>query len=317
MVKYVCTTGRGFEDKSNIEKLYNLGMSTVRFNMSYREKCMIDELIPFINKLNKDNKLDIKTMVDLGGPEIRIDIDEVKEIVKGNIYNVGEDIKVKNCDISILDIDDIIIFGDGEIRFKVIEKNSSNLKCISLNNGILRRNKKITNDKLLKLVPFLSEKDIEDIHIALKYNVDYLCISFVNKKEDIIEIKKIVKNNNIKLIAKIETVDGVNNLEEILDYVDAIMIGRGDLAVRYSIYDLPYYQKKICNIAKLKNKKIIMGTGFLASMKSEEVPTRAEVCDLYNAVLDGADEIMFAGETAASFYPENILDTANKIVKNI
>ena len=119
------------------------------------------------------------------------------------------------------------------------------------------------------------------------------------------------------MIAKIETIDGVNNLEDIIKQVDGVMIGRGDLAVRYPIYDLPFYQKKICNTVKKCNKKLIIGTGFLSSMKSEEIPTRAEVSDLYNAVLDGADEIMFSGETAASPSPVNVLETANRIIKNI
>ena len=317
MVKYICTTGKSFNNKDMIEKLYKLGMSTVRFNMSYREKCMIDELIPIINILNKESNYNIKTMVDLRGPEIRIDIEEPLEIIKGNTYTIGKDIKIKDGDISILDIDDVIVFGDGEISFKIIEKLDNKLKCISLNNGILKRNKKITNAKLCNSIPFLSDKDIDDINTAIKYNVDYLCVSFINTEDDIIKIKNHIKDTNIKLIAKIETIDGVNNLEDIIKQVDGVMIGRGDLAVRYPIYDLPFYQKKICNIVKKCNKKLIIGTGFLSSMKSEEIPTRAEVSDLYNAVLDGADEIMFSGETAASPSPVNVLETANRIIKNI
>ena len=196
-MKYVCTTGKSFNDIEMIEKLYKLGMSTVRFNMSYREKCMIDELIPCIKKLNKNNNYDIKTMIDLRGPEIRIDIEEPLEIIKNNIYIIGDDIKIKEGDISILDINDVIIFGDGEIKFKILEKSVDSLKCISLSNGILKRNKKITNEKLCRTISFLSDKDIEDIRTAAKYNVDYVCISFVNSVEDVIQIKSIINNSGI------------------------------------------------------------------------------------------------------------------------
>lgn len=310
-IGYVCTTGPSLNNIEKINRLFELGLTTVRFNMSYREKCMIDELVPEIKK----SKYDIKTMVDLCGPEIRIDIEEPINIVKENVYIVGKDIKIKSGNLDILNVNDIIIFGDGEISFKIIEKKDY-LKCISLNNGILKRNKKITNENLCKTIPFLSEVDIKDIENAIELNADYLCVSFVNNVEDIKKVKAIT-NNRIKIIAKIETVEGVNNLEKILPEVDGVMIGRGDLAVRYPYYMLGKIQKKISLIVKNSNKKLIVGTGFLSSMKENEIPTRAEVNDFYNTVLDGADEIMFSGETASSNSPEDVLNFANKIVETI
>ena len=309
-IGYVCTTGSSLNNIEKINRLFELGMTTVRFNMSYREKCMINELVPQII----DSKYDIKTMVDLCGPEIRIDIEESINITKGHTYVIGKDIKIKSGNIDILDVGDIIAFGDGEISFEVIEKNDY-LKCISLNNGILKKNKKITNEKLCKTIPFLSNDDIEDIKRAIKLNIDYLCISFVNTVEDIKKIKAIT-NGEIKLIAKIETVEGVDNLLKILSEVDGIMIGRGDLGVRYPYSMVGKVQKYICKTVKNFNKKLIVGTGFLSSMKINEIPTRAEVNDLYNTILDGADEIMFSGETASSISPENVLETANKIIVN-
>ena len=133
-IGYVCTTGLGLNNIKKINELYELGLTTVRFNMSYREKCLMNELVPEIKK----SKYDIKTMVDLCGPEIRIDIDEPINILKNNIYTIGKDIKIKSGNIDVLDIGDIIIFGDGEISFKIIEKNKY-LKCISLNNGVLKK----------------------------------------------------------------------------------------------------------------------------------------------------------------------------------
>lgn len=316
-IGYVCTTGKSLNNKVIVEKLYKLGLTTVRFNMSYRDKCMIGELVPAINEINLDKDIKIKTMVDLRGPEIRIDIKEPMLIEKNNIYVIGKDILIKEGNISVLDVGDIIIFGDGEIQFKIIEKIDNYLKCISLNNGMLKKNKKITNEKLCKTISFLSDLDKEDIKTALRLGIDYLCISFVNSLEDVNEVKRIVGNHKIKIIAKIETKEGVENLEKIISKVDGIMIGRGDLGVRYPIYNLASVQKKICNIVKKYNKKIIIGTGFLSSMKKEEIPTRAEVCDIYNAVLDGADEIMFSGETATSISPENVLLTANRIIESI
>ena len=310
-IGYVCTTGPSLNNIEMITKLYELGMTTVRFNMSYREKCMIDELTPQII----NSKYDIKTMVDLCGPEIRIDIPEPMNIVKDNIYVMGKDIKIKEGNIGILNIGDIIVFGDGKISFKIIEKDEY-LKCISLNNGILKKNKKITNENLCKTIPFLSESDINDIKHAIELNIDYLCVSFVNTVDDIKRVKEIT-NDKIKIIAKIETVEGVTNLKDILPLVDGIMIGRGDLGVRYHLCELGKVQKEICKIVKDTNKKLIVGTGFLSSMKENEIPTRSEVNDLYNTILDGAGEIMFSGETASSISPENVLKTANEIVETI
>ena len=310
-IGYVCTTGPSLNNIEKINKLFELGMTTIRFNMSYREKCMINELTPQII----NSKYDIKTMVDLCGPEIRIDIAEPINIIKDSIYVLGKDIKVKEGNIDILDVGDIIVFGDGEISFKIIEKDEY-LKCISLNNGILKRNKKITNENLCKTIPFLSGADINDIKHAIELNMDYLCVSFVNTVEDIKKVKEIT-NDKIKIIAKIETVEGVTNLKEILPLVDGIMIGRGDLGVRYPLHELGKVQREISRIVKDSNKKLIVGTGFLSSMKENEIPTRAEVNDLYNTILDGADEIMFSGETASSNSPEDVLKIANKIAETI
>lgn len=310
-IGYVCTTGPSLNNIEMINKLFELGLTTVRFNMSYREKCMIDELTPQI--VNSD--YDIKTMVDLCGPEIRINISEPMNIIKDNVYTIGKDIKIKEGNLDVLNIGDIIVFGDGEISFKIIEKDEY-LKCISLNNGVLKRNKKITNENLCKTIPFLSESDINDIKHAIELNIDYLCVSFVNTVEDIKRVKEII-NDKIKIIAKIETVEGVTNLKDILSEVDGIMIGRGDLGVRYPLSELGKVQKEICKIVKDSNKKLIVGTGFLSSMKENEIPTRAEVNDLYNTILDGADEIMFSGETASSNSPEDVLKFANKIIETI
>lgn len=297
-----------------IEKLYKLGLDTVRFNMSYRNKSMIKELVPAIQELNKVKNYNIKTMVDLCGPEIRININDPLKITFGETYTIGIDIKIREGDTSVLKEEDIIIFGDGEIKFKVIENKNNLIKCESLSSGILKKNKKITNEKLCRTSPFISDNDRIDIMNAIENNINYLCVSFVNSVEDIIQIKEIIKEARIKIIAKIETKEGYNNLKEIIPYVDGIMIGRGDLGVRFNIWEIGYIQKEICKIVKESNKTLIVATGFLSSMKENQIPTRAEVNDLYNTYLDGADMIMFTGETASSLSPENVLITANNIV---
>ena len=316
-LRYVCTTGPSMNDINIIEKLCILGLRIVRFNMSYRNKCMIEELLPQIQELNVNKNYNIETMVDLCGPEIRIDIENSLEIKKDCIYILGIDIKVKEGDISVLEKNDLLIFGDGEIKFKVIKNDNGLIRCISLDNGILKKNKKITNEKLCKTTQFISERDERDINDAIKYNVNYLCISFVNNVDDIKKVKVLTKNSKIKIIAKIETKEGFENLKDIIQFVDGVMIGRGDLGVRFDICKIGFIQKEICKIVKENNKKLIVGTGFLSSMKNSNIPTRAEVNDLYNTYLDGIDMIMFSGETASSISPENVLMTANKIVGNV
>lgn len=310
-IGYVCTTGPSLNTIDKINRLYELGLTTVRFNMSYRDKCMIDELVPQISK----SKYDIKTMVDLCGPEIRINISEPMKVEKGREYIIGKDICVELTNYNGLEVGDTIIFGDGEISFKIIEKDNF-LKCVSLNSGVLKRNKKITNEVLCKTIPFLSNSDILDIEKAINLNIDYLCVSFVNSLNDIKMIKEITKDR-IKIIAKIETVEGVKNLESILSEVDGVMIGRGDLGVRFPLYELGKVQKEICRVVKRAHKKLIVGTGFLSCMKENEIPTRAEVNDLYNTILDGADEIMFSGETASSNSPESVLEFANMVANSV
>lgn len=317
-MKYVCTFGRSTNSKEILYGLYKNGMSTVRFNCSY-SNYSIEDAMKIISEINNEYGCKILTMSDLCGPEVRIDIQKPINISIGQIIVFGKDVKLKNGTLDVIEKDDILIVGDGEIQFIVKSIEKGLYSCEALSSGILKVNKKITNEKICKSIPFLSEKDINDIEYACTNGIDYLCISFVNDLSNILEIKNIVNkfNPNIQLIAKIETKEGVNNLESIIKSIDGIMIGRGDLGIRLPIWELSKHQKNICKIAKQNNKKIIIGTGFLNHMKENIIPSRAEVNDLYNTVLDGADEIMFSGETAISINPIAVLKMANSIVSTI
>ena len=310
-VNYICTLGPNSLDLKILIELYNLGMRYARFNLGH-ELPYLDEAMKLLQIL-KNNGYEIKTIFDIPSSEVRI-------IAENNIaLKEGEEIQIGNnlvwCTENIAEVlseNDILTVGD-DIKLKVLEIKDNKINCIVLNGGNLKNNHKIWNEKF-KMSNTLTEKSKLAIIKAKNYEADYLALSFVNSKENIISVKKFL-NDNTKIISKIETKDAVDNLVDIIDNSDAVMIARGDLAVTNSIESLAYLQAKISRTVNILGGNLIIGTGFLESMRHKNNPTRSEVLDLYNAVYtNDADLIMFSSEIAFSKDPVRVLKTANKII---
>ena len=204
-----------------------------------------------------------------------------------------------------LSIGSHILIDDGELEFVVRKKENDDLLCESLNNGELGARKSVNVPGVRINLPSLTEKDIRNIHYAIKQNIDFIAHSFVRNRQDILDIKAILDahNSDIRIIAKIENMQGIQNLEEIINVADGIMVARGDMGVEIPLEEVPILQKKMIKMAVAQGKHVITATQMLESMIKNPRPTRAEATDIANAIYDGTTAIMLSGESAAGLYP--------------
>jgi pyruvate kinase len=217
-------------------------------------------------------------------------------------------------------IGDYLLIDDGKMRLDVVEKGNDDFTCRIFNPGVIKSRKGVNVPNVKLSMPFISKKDDEDIRFAARQRVDMIALSFVRRREDVLEVKKILAeegNLSIELIAKIENQEGVDNLDEILKEVNGIMVARGDLGVEVSTQLVPIYQKKIIAKSNEAGKPVITATHMLESMITSPRPTRAEASDVANAILDGSDAIMLSGESAAGNYPIEAVLTMDTIAKAI
>ncbi|MCK5731955.1 MAG: pyruvate kinase, partial [Tenericutes bacterium] len=268
---------------------------------------------------------------DTKGPEIRTGFFENDQAVfaKGDLVEIVKEEVLGNKDrfhvtaLELFDdikIGDYVLIDDGKMRLDVVEKKPESFLCKIFNPGVIKSRKGVNVPNIKLSMPFISSKDDEDIRFASRMKVDMIALSFVRRKEDVLEVKKILEeegNNSIEIIAKIENQEGVDNLDEILQVVDGIMVARGDLGVEVSTQLVPIYQKKIISRANEIGKPVITATHMLESMILSPRPTRAEASDVANAILDGSDAIMLSGESAAGNYPIEAVLTMDTIAKAI
>lgn len=316
MPEYICTMGPSIYNFNKLLELYNLGLRAIRFNMSHIDYDM-DEVLRMIDEIKKISGEQIETMLDTCSSEARIQIAESKEVFIGDIMVLGIDFTIDVPYQSVLSINDILQIDDGKIQFQIIGVEPFVLK--SLTHGKLKNGAGVYSPKLSINLPFLSEKGKEDINLAFSKNLDWIACSFVKTKEDVDEIRRMKQKYpecRTKIMAKIETVEAVQNLEEIISVSDGIMIARGDLAVAFPIHEIAALQDYIANKAKAALIPLVIGTGFLRSMKKNSIPERSEVTDLYHA-FKLSHKIMFSGETAIADNPAHILTTANDIFKTV
>ncbi|MFA5603637.1 MAG: pyruvate kinase [Bacilli bacterium] len=328
--KIIATIGPASTDKAVIEELMLNGMDVARLNLSHADYPFCMDIISKVNELNKKLDLNVAIMLDTEGPEIR-----TGEFVNGEAYLLaGEQIKIYREDvigdkngfsISIPKVIDnvkhntIIKLDDGKIELKVIEKRSDYLLCEVVNSGVISNYKSVNVDCPKKDIPFLNKKDREDIKFANMMNVDFLALSFVSSGDDILEINDLLialDNDHIEIIAKIENEQAIEEIDEIIRVSDGVMIARGDLGVELPLERIPGVQKMIINKCHLAGKISIVATEMLSSMETTMRPTRAEVSDIANAVIDGVDSVMLSGETTIGAHPVLALQTMEKVIKS-
>ena len=306
-----------------LKKLYNSGMNIVRLNTAHQTPEITMGIINQVRSLS----MDIQLIVDTKGPEVRTkDITNTIEVKEGDLLYIGEapdDLKSFNVnyDNFIREVPEgaNVLIDDGSVIMKVTEKKEKYLCCRIENKGVIENRKSVNVPEVHLNIPPLSEKDRQYIDFAVKNDIDFIAHSFVRNKNDVAAIQTILDKagSKVKIIAKIENREGVDNIDEILDVVYGVMIARGDLGVETPGEDVPIFQKKIIDICRRRAIPVIVATQMLHTMIDNPTPTRAEISDVANAVYDGADAVMLSGETAYGKYPLESVITMAKIAARV
>ena len=318
MTKIVATLGPASNKTEVIELLANAGMNVVRINFSHGDYKTHGEIIKAVKTVREKLKIPLPILLDTKGPEIRIGrfaLDKKVYLAQGNKFilttnNIDGD--EKHVSVTYKDLPkDLkkggrVLIDDGLIELKVLDLTETDIICEVINSGFLGSCKGINIPDVYVNLPSLTEKDEKDILFGIENGIDFIAASFIRTAEDVVKIKEILKNNHgeyIKVIAKIECRDGVNNIDSILEVSDGIMVARGDLGVEIPPEEVPLVQKLLIKKANEKGKEVITATQMLESMVNNLRPTRAEANDVANSILDGSSAIMLSGETAQGKYP--------------
>jgi pyruvate kinase len=309
-----------------IKQLYDNGMNVVRMNTAHQS--FEDTLKVVRNVRAVSDKIPL--ILDTKGPEIRTTASDYKVAVKkgDRISFKGDDSKSTTPDciylnynnfVEELELGKKILIDDGDIEFEVVEKTDNELICMATNDGTVKGRKSVNVPGSKFNLPTLNAKDLEYINLAIEQDIDFIAHSFVRNKQDVMAIQHILdeQKSRIKIIAKIENQEGVNNLDEILPYVYGVMVARGDLAIEIPYEKIPGIQKMIINKCIDARKPVIVATQMLHSMIENPRPTRAEVSDIANAIYSKADAVMLSGETAYGNYPVEAVSTMARIALEV
>ena len=331
--KIVCTIGPARESEEMLTNLIKSGMNVARINFSHGGYEENEGKIEAIKKVRKELNQPISLCLDTKGPEIRTGKqesgDEKVKIEEGQKFTfLYEDVIGDNTKTSIsykgLSEDvkpgSTILVDDGAIEFRVDEIVGKDVVCTAMNTGMLGSRKTVNVPGLKLNLPALAEKDIRDLTNGVKAGFDYIFASFVRRADDLHQIRKLLDDNggkDIKIISKIESQEGIDNFDEILELSDGIMVARGDMAVEVPFERVPVIQKSFIKRCNEVGKPVITATQMLESMTSNPRPTRAEVSDVANAVYDRTGAIMLSGESAMGKHPTLCVETMDKIAKNV
>jgi pyruvate kinase len=317
--KIIATIGPSSWDYPILKEMYKNGMQIARINASFADLDEVKRVSETIRKVSPR----IGIMLDTQGTKIRVvdlkNEQEIKDRISISSFNtyVEGTIKISYPDLHLnVTINTLISLDDGNIELKVSQIKDSEIVCDVIQSGILKPNKTVSIPSINLKFPALTEKDKNDIQIALDHNLDFLSISFVRNAKDLKIVKDIVKDSNIKIIAKIENREGVDNFDEIIKETDIIMIARGDLGVETPLENVPILQKQMIYKCRQIGIPVIVATQMLESMTKNRKPTRAEVSDVANSVMDGTDAIMLSAETSTGQNPIEAVKIMTKVAKN-
>ncbi len=327
--KIVATMGPATDDIAVLEQMIKNGLDICRINFSHGDYEAVKKTIQNIRSLNKKLNCHVGILGDLQGPKLRIGViknklvhlENGKEIIlttkecegdENRVYitypNFPQD--VKNGELVLID--------DGKIHLKVNETNGKDeVKCTIINGGPLSSKKGVNLPNTKISLPCLTIKDIRDLEFALENDFDWIALSFVRSVTDVVELKDIIKNSGkrAKVIAKIEKPEAIREIDNIIDVSDGIMVARGDLGVELPMEEVPLLQKMIVKKCNFYSKPVIIATQMMESMITNYTPTRAEVNDVANAVMDGADAVMLSAETSVGKYPALVIEMMSRILQ--
>ena len=327
--KIICTLGPASESEEVLRKLMLEGMNVARFNFSHGTHEEQLEKLNRVKRLRDELNLPIAALLDTKGPEIRL-----KQFEKGKVelktnqkFTLTINDVMGNEEMASITYNNLpkdvrvggrILIDDGLIELKIDEVTDTDIICTVINGGFVSNSKGVNVPDTVLSIPFISQKDYEDICFGIEHDFDFIAASFTRTADDVLQIRKILEEKNcntINIIAKIDNMQGVQNIDEIIRVADGIMVARGDMGVEIPMEDVPVLQKKIIRKVYQAGKQVITATQMLDSMMKNPRPTRAEATDVANAIYDGTSAIMLSGETAAGAYPVEAVRTMVKIAE--
>jgi pyruvate kinase len=324
--RIICTLGPASSSETVLRKMMRAGMDVGRLNFSHGKPEEMLHRIELIRILNKKYRRRIKLLGDLQGHRIRIGtlaspvelkkrqtVWLTQQKIKGTQERIPFDYEGP---LSTIKNGHNIFIDDGNIALEVTGRTKSSLKTKVTAGGLLKEHKGVNIPEAPLEFGGINSKDIEDIIFCRTYGVEYIAQSFVRTKKDILEVRKVLgDNSHCRVIAKIESREGIKNIDEIIKISDGIMIARGDMGVSLPVYQIPVIQKMIIKKCNLAGKFVITATQMLESMTENRIPTRAEVTDVANSIIDGTDFVMLSAESAVGKYPVETVDMMNNVIK--
>lgn len=329
--KIVATYGPACANLDVMTDMVRSGVDVFRFNMSHGKYDQHIEGFNRVRQINQEHNLNIAILVDLQGPKIRIgqvrdnmevlEKDQIIEITNKECVSTFKRIYISYSPLpKEVEPGDAILIDDGKLELKVISTNRKDLiKAKVITGGKISNNKGVNLPDTKTTVPALTDKDKKDLRFAIQNGANWIALSFVRTPQDVIDLKNIIgkKNSYMKVMAKIEKPEALTNIDEIIKVADGIMIARGDLAVEVPQEKMPLIQKDIIKKCIRYAKPVVVATQMMDSMIENPNPTRAEITDVANAVIDGADAVMLSGETSTGKYPLRVIQIMEKILSNI
>ncbi len=327
--KIVCTLGPATDNEEVLRQMMLEGMNVARCNFSHATYDEHKKRMDMIKKLRKEVGQPVAILLDTKGPEVRVKNfkDGRVTLEEGQLFTLtADEVEGTKDKVSVtynrlyedLEVGMRVLIDDGLIEMTVEQVDRTNIVCRVINGGVVSNHKGVNVPDVDLSMPYISDKDREDILFGISQDVDFIAASFVQKKEDILQLRRLLEKNggsDIKIIAKIENAQGVTNIDDIIEVSDGIMVARGDMGVEIPYEEVPVIQKKIIKKVYRTGKQVITATQMLESMIKNPRPTRAETTDVANAVYDGTSAIMLSGETAAGAYPVEAVKTMVRIAE--
>ncbi|WP_417600622.1 pyruvate kinase [Owenweeksia hongkongensis] len=328
--KIIATLGPATESKETMYKMIQAGVNVFRINFSHSSHKDAVQMIKQIRELNAEHDYNVAILADLQGPKLRIgNVEEGAVIKQGDILtfsNIDEMGTAKKVFMTYsqfprdVKVGERILVDDGKILLKIIRTNGiDEVQAEVIHGGPLKSKKGVNLPNTKISLPCLTDKDLADLKVAMEHEVEWIGLSFVRSADDVIELKKIIAENNApcRVISKIEKPEAVVEIDRIIDETGAIMVARGDLGVEVPMQSVPLIQKMIVNKCHKMSRPVVIATQMMESMIENASPTRAEVNDVANSVLDGADAVMLSGETSVGKHPIKVIEAMTKIIEHV
>lgn len=330
--KIVATLGPATQSKETIKKMILAGVDVFRINFSHANYTNVKERIETIREIGSSLEFTPAILADLQGPKLRVGMMKEEVIVNPGdeiLFCTGEEFEGTAERVYMnyenfpkdVNVGEMILLDDGKLHFKVISTNKKNeVKAKVIQGGPLRSKKGVNLPNTKISLPALTEKDLEDAVFAIEQEVDWIALSFVRDADDLNILNDLIKKYSkykIPVIAKIEKPEAVKNIKRIVAHCDGLMVARGDLGVEVPAHEVPLIQKELVLTAKQARIPVIIATQMMETMITSLTPTRAEVNDVANSVMDGADAVMLSGETSIGNYPVQVIETMAKILKSV